>query len=128
MKSLVWKMTEPPVFKNVPEKPGIYIISTMQEVDHAFEAKYVGQADNLRARAMEHWSKNETNTKLKEHIAEKYIMKFNYSEIASQSDRDGMELYIYNKLNPPFNENIPPGESVVKCTLPGVRKSKDSRQ
>ena len=128
MKTLVWKMTEPPNFKNVPEKPCIYIISTVQEIDHAFEAKYVGQAENLRARANEHWSKNETNKKLRDHIAENYIMKFNYSEIASKDDRDGMEQYLFDKLNPTFNEKDPECEEIVKCTLPGVRRSKDQRQ
>ena len=123
MKSLIWKMTDPPNFKNVPEKAGVYIISTRQEVDHAYEVKYVGQAENLRARAMVHWSKNELNKALKDHIAEDYVMKFNYSEVESADLRDGIELYMYNYYKPPFNQNPPRGEDIVKCKLPGVRKS-----
>ena len=122
MKSIEWRFTEPPNFKNVPEKPGIYIISTRQEVDHAYEVKYVGQADNLRARVLEHWSKNEQNKALKDHIAEDYVMKFNYSLVESKPHRDGMELYMYNIYKPPFNLKLPKGEEVVKCKLPPVRK------
>ena len=124
MKVLKWKFAEPPNFKSVPEKAGIYIISTRQEVDKAYEVKYVGQAENLRTRANDHWSKKEPNQELREHIAEDYIMKFNYSEIDSKSDRDGMELYMHQIYDPPYNRKTPPGETVVKCTLPGVRKFK----
>ena len=122
MKVLKWKIAEPPNFTSVPEKAGIYIISTKQVVDKAYEVKYVGQADNLRLRANDHWSKKETNEKLKEHIAEKYVMKFNYSEVDSKSDRIGMVLYMHEIYSPPFNKPLL-GEGVIKCTLPGVRKS-----
>ena len=122
MKRLDWRKTEPPDFMNVPEKAGIYIISTRQETDHEYEAKYVGQADNLQARAKEHWSKKEKNKELKAHIAERYVMKFNYSIIESRLDREGMELYLYKIFDPPLNQNSPRGKTAVKCTLPDVRK------
>jgi len=124
MKILKWKIAEPPNFRIVPEKAGVYIISTMQEDDHQFEVKYIGQADNLHGRAAEHWSKHEKNDKLKAHIAEKYIMKFNYAEVESRSDRDGMVLYMSKIFDPPLNLNAPPDTDLVKCTVPGVRKYK----
>ena len=123
MKILQWKKTDPPKFDNVPEKPGIYIISTRQEVDGQYEVKYIGQTDNLRSRANEHWSKKETNTELKAHLAEEYAMKFNYAEVALKPDREGMLLYMHQVYDPPFNPKAPLGEKVVKCTLPeSVRK------
>ena len=122
MKVLKWKKTDVPNFDNVPVKPGIYIISTAQEEDNEYVVKYVGQADDLRSRVKEHFSKFEQNAELKAHIEQKYIMKFNYSEVDSQFDREGMELYMYNTYDPPFNHNPPPGKVVVQCTLPGVKK------
>ena len=123
MKILKWKKTEPPKFENVPEKAGIYIISTRQEADHQYEVKYIGQTDNLRTRADEHWSKNEKNAELKAHLAEKYVMKLNYAEVASKQDRQGMLLYMHQVYDPPFNPKAPPGDNVIQCTLPeSVRK------
>ena len=122
MKRLTWGKTEPPEFSHVPEKPGIYIISTRQEADHEFEAKYVGQADNLHVRAKEHWSKKEKNKELKDHIAEKYVMKFNYSIVDSKAERDGMESYLCRILDPSFNHNSAPGKEEIICSLPAVRK------
>ena len=122
MKVLKWKKTAPPNFDLVPEKAGIYIISTIQEDDREYEVKYVGQADNLHARIKEHFSKNEQNKELKAHIDEKYIMKVNYSEVDSQLDREGMELYMYNIYDPPLNHNSPRGHTEISCTLPAVRK------
>ena len=122
MKILNWRKTEPPDFDNIPQTGGIYIISTRQEADHEFEVKYIGQADNLLARIKDHWSKNEKNKELKAHIAEKYMMKINYSVIESKSDRDGMLLYMYQVFNPPFNHEPPPGTTAINCTIPAVRK------
>lgn len=122
-KFLNWYKSEPPDFKNVPEKPGIYLISTMQ-TDNEFEVKYVGQADNLRARVTGHWHKNEKNKELRQHIAEKYIMKVNYTLIDSKSDRDGMELYLYNLYKPQYNKNRPLGKTAISCTIPVLKKQK----
>ena len=118
MKILQWKKTDPPKFENVPEKAGVYIISTRQEVDGQYEVKYIGQTDNLRSRVNEHWSKKETNSELKAHLAEDYVMKLNYTEIASKADREGILLYMYQVYDPPFNHKPPPGQNVIKCALP----------
>ena len=124
LKRLDWKKTDPPHFDRVPERAGIYIISTVQDADNEYEVKYVGQANNLREHAKEHFSKKEQNKELKEHIDQKYMMKFNYSEVDSQSDRDGMELYMYELYAPPFNHNTPPGETVISCTVPAAVKKR----
>ena len=122
MKRLKWKKAEPPDFKSVPARPGIYIISTRQEVDHKYEVKYVGQGDNLRSCADHHWSKKEKNKALKDHIAEKYVMKFNYAEVPSKSEQAGMALYIRGLFKPPFNTPVPPKVKGMECTIPDVRK------
>ena len=121
---LEWRsVTAPPDFEGVPERAGIYVISTLQKTDNSYEVKYVGQADNLYARAKEHWSKNEKNERLRKHIAEKYLMKFCFAQVSSQTDRDGLELYLYNLFDPLFNHDSPPAETVIKCHhLPMVRK------
>ena len=124
MKRLVWKKTEPPYFSTVPEKAGIYIISTRQETDHAYEVKFVGQADNLRARVMEHWSRKEKNKDLKAHLAENFVMKFNYAEVESRAEREGMLYYMYEIYDPLYNRGSPRGKTTIDCSLPEVRKHK----
>ena len=122
MKVLKWKKTDVPNFDNVPVKPGIYIISTAQEDNNEYVVKYVGQADDLRSRVQEHFSKFEQNAELRAHIEEKYIMKFNYSEVEEKEDRDGMVLYLRSIFNPPYNSGPLPDITPLKCTVPGVRK------
>ena len=122
MKRLVWKKTDPPDFKNIPEKAGVYIISTRQGTDHAYEVKYVGQTDKLRTRITEHWSKKEKNKELKAHIAENFIMKLNYALVDSKSEREGMMLYMCQIFDPPYNEKYSSSRPVVECSLPEVRK------
>jgi excinuclease UvrABC nuclease subunit len=121
MKVISWKYAVPPNFVAVPEKPGIYILSTNQAQDQSYVVTFVGETENLRAQAMEHFSKSEKNKELKAHIAEKYIMKLNYSEVASKSDREGMVAYLYQTFNPPFNHPLP-DKGVIVCTVPPVKK------
>ena len=122
---LEWKECKPETeFKNVSEKAGVYIISTKQAVDGQYEVKYVGQASNLKERAQQHWSKNEQNTELKNHIANGYAMKFSYAELASQYERDGVELFLFKYFNPVYNKCTPPAKTSLTCDLPEVRKRK----
>ena len=120
-KLINWFKADAPEFDKVPKKPGIYIISTRQS-NHEYEVKYVGQAASLYDRVNEHWSKKEKNKELKQHIAEKFLMKFNYALIESQAERDGMELYLYNYYQPQLNKDKPSGKTVISCTVPSVSK------
>ena len=70
-------------FDSIPETAGVYIISTKREYDNEYEAIYVGQASNLQQRAKDHWSPNETNTALKNHIAKNPLQSL--SHISSKS-------------------------------------------
>lgn len=122
---LEWKKCDPETeFKNVSEKAGVYIISTKQKIDGEYEVKYVGQASNLKERAQQHWSRNEQNTELKNHIANRYAMKFSYAELPSQSDRDGVELFLFKHFDPMYNKCTPSAKTSITCNLPGVRKHK----
>ena len=122
---LYWKKCDPKTdFETVPEKAGVYIISTLQKIDYKYEVKYVGQASNLKERAQQHWSKNEQNTGLKNHIANGYAMKFSYAELPSQSERDGVELFLFKYFAPEYNKCTPPAKTSLMCDLPEVRKRK----
>lgn len=122
VEKLVWNKASPPNFDIVPEEAGIYVISTLQTFDNEYEVKYVGQASDLRARAKKHWSKNEENKALKAHLKKRYIIKFSYAEVSMEENRDGMELFLYQTYDPPFNTNSPPGKTAIACTLPKARK------
>ena len=122
---LAWKKCDPNTdFEAVPEKAGVYIISTLQKSDDKYEVKYVGQASNLKERAQQHWSKNEQNVELKNHIANGYAMKFSYAELSSQSDRDGVELFLFKHFDPIYNKCTPSAKTPMACNLPEVRKHK----
>jgi len=121
MFNLEWHNEKLSGFDRIPENSGVYVISTKQKCDGKYEAKYVGQADDLRKRANEHWSDSEANEELKNHISKGDNMKYSYAKVSSSSDRDGLELYLYNFYNPIYNKNKPPGDKEIKCNLPNVR-------
>ena len=54
MRNLNWNKATPPNFNSVPEDAGIYVISTLQDIDNMYEVKYVGQTNNLQTSAKKH--------------------------------------------------------------------------
>jgi len=118
-----WYKAVPPNFDSVPEKPGVYVISTLQKEDDKYEVKYVGKAANLHERANQHWSDSEENESLKKHIQKGYSMKFSFAEVSAEKDRDGIESFLYSTYLPIFNDQEPQSSPIV-INLPDVRKKK----
>lgn len=118
---LEWKFAKGNSFENVPNKAGVYIISTKQ-TDDTFIVKYVGKASDLKSRADQHWSENEENKELKHHIAQGYYTKFSYAQVGVEEDRSGIELYLYNLYNPKYNKNSPSAKKEIEVNTPIVRK------
>lgn len=117
MMQLTWYKVEPykDVVDSVPDKDGVYALSTLQG-DGNYKVCYVGQG-NIRDRLTLHLSKYEPNEELKNHIAKGHYMKASYAEVSSQENRDGIELFLYNKFSPEFNKNTPPGKNPIGTNL-----------
>ena len=49
-------------------------------------------------------------------------MKFSYAESSSQSDRDGVELFLFKHFDPVYNKCTPSAKTSLTCDLPEVRK------
>lgn len=84
----------------------------------------MGKASNLRERAKQHWSDKEENEGLKKHIKCNYIMKFSSAEVGKESDRDGIEAYLYLKYKPIYNDQKPQADPIPVNT-PEVRGAED---
>ncbi len=100
--------------KNAPDKDGVYALCTLQ-ADRTYKVRYVGQG-NIRERLVDHLSAYENNLELKSHVA-KYKMKASYAVVGKQSDRDGIELFLYKKFSPKFNKNTPPAQTAIEVNL-----------
>jgi|GEM_PF-2016148 hypothetical protein len=121
---LNWRKCTPPAFDNIPDKAGVYIISTIQKSDNRYEAKFIGKALDLKAAAIKHWSDQEANKGLKTHISKGYHMKLSYAEVEKASDREGIEYFLVNTLKPAFNDKKMPAKAPVVVNLPNVRGGK----
>lgn len=121
---LNWRKCAPPAFDNIPAKPGVYIISTIQKSDDRYEAKFVGKTLDLKAAAIKHWSDLEANKGLKTHISKGYHMKLSYAEVEKAPDREGIESFLVNALKPAFNGKKMPLKAPLVVNLPNVRGSK----
>jgi excinuclease UvrABC nuclease subunit len=121
--AISWRKAMPPNFDSVPDKAGVYVISTLQKEDDEYEVKYVGKATNLRERAGQHWSDSEGNENLRKHIKQGFPMKFSYAEVSREQDRDGIEAYLYSAYSPILNDQTPQSKPIV-ADLPNVRKRK----
>jgi excinuclease UvrABC nuclease subunit len=121
---LNWRKCAPPAFDNIPEKPGVYILSTIQRSDDRYEAKFVGKAADLKASITQHWSDKEASKALKTHISKGYRMKVSYAEVEKTTDREGIEVFLIKTLKPAFNGKKVPTIAPLTVNLPAVRGSK----
>lgn len=100
--------------EKVPDKNGVYALCTKQQ-SGGYKVRYVGQG-NIRERLLCHLSENDPNKDLYEHI-KKYSMKASYAVVDYQEDRDGIELFLYEKFNPKYNQIKPPGDKIIPVNL-----------
>lgn len=105
----------------IENKSGVYIFSTKQESDDRFAVDYVGKSENLKDRISYHLSDSEENSKLRNHLKKGYVTKISYAYV-DKKYIGGLELYLYNRFEPPCNEIAPPADAEIECNIPDVRK------
>jgi Nuclease subunit of the excinuclease complex len=98
------------------EKAGIYLLWVKLK-DDKWRCFYVGQADNLKTRLLQHLSDTEKNECIKTHV-NKHVCGFEYALVGKQADRDGIEKYLYEYYNPECNKISPPDVEPIEVNLP----------
>jgi excinuclease UvrABC nuclease subunit len=107
--------TELEIKKYVPAESGIYLL-WVKLINGNWRCFYVGQADNLEDRLLQHLSSGEPNECIKKKVSG-YICGFEYAEVSKQSDRDGVEKYLYDHYSPECNQ-VDPGGTAIEVNLP----------
>ena len=73
-------------------------------------------ASDLEDRLLDHLSDSEENECIKTKVA-RFICGYEYAEVAKQSDRDGIEKFLYDHYPPECNQ-VDPGGTPIKVNLP----------
>jgi len=103
--------TEDDVIKNVLEKGGVYRLSHLNQ-EKEYIVFYVGKADNLKKRLLEHLSTKELNPCIKDKVT-KGNNKYRFAYISNEEDRKNAEYTLYHEYNKPeCNQNEPEGKKV----------------
>lgn len=85
---------------------GVYRLINYNRTDNKYYVYYVGQADNLNSRIIQHLSGNETNKSCQKYL-DNYTCYFRAAAISGQANRDGAEVSLYNKFKPTCVERVP---------------------
>jgi len=107
--------TESKVRKYVTTEAGVYLLWVKLK-SGKWKCFYVGKAENLEARLLYHLSDDEENECIKDNVS-KHICGFEYAKVSKQSDRDGIEKYLYDHYSPECNQ-IDPGGEPIEVNLP----------
>jgi excinuclease UvrABC nuclease subunit len=91
----------------IPMESGIYEILVLQ-TDGKYARRYVGIAEDLRKRFIEHLSKLEENENIKDGL-HNYICGFDYALADSELVRKDAELGLFNKYQYGWNKVRPEG-------------------
>ena len=117
---LAWYKTTINKLSVIPEKPGVYILST-ELTNGEYGVIYVGQSKNLNKRISQHFDESETNLELRKHLKKNYTHKISYAECDNKY-LDPIEKYLIEYFNPIFNLNTGNGDEILKVSLPNVVK------
>ncbi len=109
------RLTEENVKKYAPSSAGVYLLWVKLKNDK-WRCYYVGQAIDLEKRLLEHLSTNESNACIRTNISD-YISGYECAKVSKQSDRDGIEKYLYDYYKPECNK-VDPGGDPVEVNLP----------
>ena len=99
------------VNSNAPESAGIYLL-VVKLKDGNWKIFYVGKASNLNERLLQHLSNEEPNICIRKKVEEK-VCGFLYALVSKETDRDGIEKYLYDHYKTECNNNDPGGKPVV---------------
>lgn len=107
--------TEDVVRRYVSTGGGVYLLWVKLKTGK-WRCFYTGRASNLESRLLAHLSSKEPDTCIKTNIA-KYICGFEYAKLKTQSDRKGIEKFLYDQYKPECND-LDPGGTAITVNLP----------
>ncbi len=103
-------LTEQEIRTYVPKSPGVYLIWVKLQ-NGKWRCFYVGQALDLEERLLTHLSPSNPNTCIQTHVRD-HICGFEFAKVARQSDRDGIEKFLYDHFRPECNQQVPGGTAI----------------
>jgi excinuclease UvrABC nuclease subunit len=115
---------EAEVKRVVPTNGGVYALWVNYKSGR-WDCYYIGKAENLERRLLEHLADAEPNICIKEN--RKYKCGFLWMEISTESERSGAEKFLYDKLKPECNE-ADPGGAAQPISLPPTPANTEARQ
>lgn len=92
----------------IPEKAGVYEILEYNENTNKYIRRYVGSADNLHRRSIQHLSSEEENGNIRNGVR-KYICGFDYALIENEYNYLDAEQGLYDKHVYSWNQKRPEG-------------------
>lgn len=108
-------LSEDNVKKYVTSSAGVYLLWVKLKTDK-WRCYYAGQANDLEERLLAHLSTGEANTCIKDNVA-KYVSGYECAKVAKQSDRNGVEKFLYDHFKPECNR-VDPGGSAIEVNIP----------
>jgi excinuclease UvrABC nuclease subunit len=99
---------------NAPASAGVYLLYASISGGNPF---YVGQAADLKQRLQAHQSPSETNPCIKRRV-QNGNCAYRYATVSRQSDRDGIEKYLYDYYKKPECNDRDPGGTPIPVNLP----------
>lgn len=105
---------EAEVKKVVPTGGGVYSLWVNYDSGR-WGCFYIGKAENLESRLLDHLSSSEPNECIKEN--RKYKSGFSWLEITTAQERAGAEKHLYDQLKPECNQ-VDPGGVPLRIPLP----------
>ena len=114
VQQLDWSKLIPLTYKEIQKitaSSGVYRLSYTPDNGDNYYVFYVGKADNLKDRLLQHIGNLEDNTCIKDYIR-KYSCSFKIAEISDAKIMANIERQLFSKFTPRCNFKEPEGEII----------------
>jgi excinuclease UvrABC nuclease subunit len=114
MPQLTWSKLIPLTYdeiQRVSDLGGVYRLSYLS-ADKSYYVFYVGKAESLKKRILNHIGNLEENTCIRSYI-KKYPCYFRFAVIAGEHERSGAERQLFLKFSPKCNLQEPDGPLIT---------------
>lgn len=117
--SLTWtkltELTKSSVQALADNMPGVYRLSYKAD-DDKYYVYYVGKAEDIKDRLLEHLSSGEKNICIRNYLSGKSCF-FRFANVTKSYIRDAAERQMYKHYEPTCNEKEPEGRDDVKVNM-----------
>lgn len=110
-------LNEATIERDISDTSGVYRLVTRTKASSKYKVRYVGKAEKLKERLLQHLSPNEENLCIREKVSGGIKLWFRFAYCESKEDRENAEHTMYHHFGKPQCNQIEPSGELIEMNF-----------